>query len=144
MLRSSSHLSSGLIAAACAIGLGAVWAPAFGQEPVSTVMGHRVADGGRVLSATVSYRDLDLRTSDGQAQLHHRVWRTAERLCSRAGENHIGGASMAMSCEDQTMLSTTQERRDAIARAMAAVYPVSPTLAAADGPSAAASVGLTG
>jgi UrcA family protein len=135
MLSSARHVSSSLIGVACVIGMSAFCVPALGQEPVSTVIGH--PNTGRYLSAVVSYRDLDLTTGDGRGQLQHRVRKTAEKLCSRAGENHIGGASMALSCEDQTLLDTAAEQRDAIARAMAAASPDNPALAAADGSRAA-------
>jgi UrcA family protein len=144
MLSSARHVSSSLIGVACVIGMSAFCVPALGQEPVPTVIGHPDAVHGRILTADVSYGDLDLTTGYGRGQLQHRVHKTAERLCSRAGEDHIGGASMALSCEDQTLLDTAGQQRDAIARAMAAAAsPDNPALAAADGSPAAGRQVLT-
>jgi UrcA family protein len=121
MLKLANHVSSSLLGVVCAVASVAAGVPAFGQGADDfTVLGHNERPYGSTLSATVSYRDLDLTNRHGQAVLRQRVWRTAETLCARIGENHIGSATGVLSCEDQVAFSAARQQRDAIARAMVA------------------------
>ena len=65
-------------------------APAAPYTDGITVYGRRTWRGGNdehpELSRPVSYRDLDLRTEAGVAELKARIARTARRLCSELGE----------------------------------------------------------
>lgn len=136
MLKLAKHVSSSLLGAMCAVASVAAGVPAFGQgSDEFTVLGHNERPYEHTLSATISYRDLDLTNRDGRAVLRQRVWRTAEKLCARIGEGHIGGASQALSCEDQVRYSAAQQQRDAIARAMVAAAPANPSVASV-GPTA--------
>jgi UrcA family protein len=117
------HVSPAMLGLICVAGLLAASAPAFGQGAGEfTVLGHNEMPYDHSLTATVSYRDLDLATHGGRAALRARVWRTAEKLCARLGETHIGGVSMARSCEDQALYSAAEQQRDAIARATSPTY----------------------
>jgi UrcA family protein len=112
-----------LLGVVCAVGGLSAGLPALAQGSDGfTVIGHSDRPNEHSLTAAISYRDLDLTTRGGRAALQTRVWRTAEKLCARVGELHIGGASMASSCEDQALFSAAQQERDAIARAAAPAY----------------------
>jgi UrcA family protein len=117
---------------ACAAGLLAA-APAFGQEAASafSVTDRSDAPSERTVSAVVSYRDLDLTTQEGRALLRQRMWRTAETLCARIGESHVGDGSAPLSCENQLRYSLGQQQRYAIARAIAAAS-ARPSMASAN------------
>jgi UrcA family protein len=121
--RSSVHLCSGLRVVVGAVAILAIGAPAFGQGSASgfTVIGSSDLTAGRV-SSPVSYRDLDLTTGDGRAALHGRVRRSAEDLCRRIGEDHLGHGAATPSCEDGAVLSAATQERDVIARASARTF----------------------
>ena len=114
---------SSLLGAACAVGFGAVCVPAFGAAPGGfTVMGHNGAAYGAGPSVVVSYRDLDLTTKNGRVVLRQRVWKTAETLCARLGEDHAVSASQVGSCEVEAYSSAASQVHDAIARATAPTF----------------------
>jgi UrcA family protein len=120
MLKLARHVSCSLFGVVCAVSA-ASGVPAFGQGSNEfTVLGHNTNPYYDSPSAAISYRDLNLANSNDRAVLRQRVWRTAEKLCARIGEGHIGSATQVLSCEDQVVLSAAQQEHDAIARAMTA------------------------
>ena len=123
MLKFARHASAGLLGVVCAVGVATAAAPAFGQGSVGnfTVRGPGGQDA-RSLSAAVSYRDLDLTTAAGRAALRTRVWKTAERLCSRLGEAHLSSMTAGLSCEDDAVQSATRQEREVVARTRAQAH----------------------
>jgi UrcA family protein len=75
------------------------------------------APGRQFVSATVSYRTLDLATPSGQAVLDRRIERTARRLCR--GWQHPSAATIAAEsrCRREAIASARPQRDLAIANA---------------------------
>lgn len=57
------------------------------------------------LKADVSYRDLDLATTEGRARLEARIASAARRLCSVDGERDLGRLMSAKACYRSAMAS---------------------------------------
>lgn len=79
-------------------------------------------DRPTTLSRAVSYRDLDLATSEGQRVLKMRVRHTARDICRELGEGPGNGGPLLRSCEDDAVRSARGQMRYAIARAEARSY----------------------
>jgi UrcA family protein len=91
--------------ALCLLGgavLAATAAPAFAQyeDEEITVTGRygTVPDSAPSLSQAISYRDLDLSTQAGRAELRHRVKLTARYLCGKLGESN-STSGVGQSCQ---------------------------------------------
>jgi UrcA family protein len=104
MLNSATFAPSSLIAIALAAGIASVGAPAF-SEP------------SQGLSTQISYRDLDLATSAGQAELQHRVRIAARTLCTSTGPDLTSGE--ALKCENQAVARSAEMQQRVIAAAQA-------------------------
>jgi UrcA family protein len=90
--------------------------PAWSQADEDIVVtGHFGApDNAQSLSRTVGYSDLDLSSSDGQHQLHHRISLTARYLCDRLGESDTS-ASVAPTCRDDATSKANAQADNLIA-----------------------------
>lgn len=102
MTRRISRKDILLVAGALAIGLAAP-APTLAQtyadeELVVTGRYGKVPDSVQSLSQAVSYRDLDLSTAAGRAEVRHRIKLTARYLCNKMGESD-SSSSVAPSCQ---------------------------------------------
>jgi len=118
MLKSAASPALWLRAALIAGGV-AVAAPALAQtvEELTVTGRQRVGPETRTLSAAVSYRDLDLTTESGRTVLTQRVRSTAQDLCRQLGEQNMGSAAVAQSCERDAINSASDQQRVAIANA---------------------------
>jgi UrcA family protein len=101
-------------------------APPDAPQPVLgevVVMGrYGVGPEVRSLSAPVSYGDLDLTTDAGRDLLRDRVRATAQDLCRRLGEQGMGGAAAAPSCEQDAVDNAQAQEQTAIATAGRPAY----------------------
>jgi UrcA family protein len=114
MLRLERRVSYSIMGILCGAGLLSAGMSAYAQEAVS-----QFADvpAGHSLSSTVAYRDLDLTTLAGRAELRRRVWVAAKQLCSRLDStSEIAG--VAPSCEDAARIKVIETERAIIAQAI--------------------------
>jgi UrcA family protein len=79
------------------------------EEIIVTGRYGTVPESVKSLSLAVSYRDLDLSTPSGQAELKHRIGLTARFLCDKLGESD-SSSGVVPSCRDAAV-------SDAMARA---------------------------
>jgi UrcA family protein len=119
MLNFPNRASVGLLGVSCALAVLAAAAPATGEEPFFTVVGHSDRPQEPSLSAAVSYRDLDLTTKAGRKELHSRIWWTAVALCRQMGEPR-GAAPFA--CEDEAVAGALGIEHAVIAHAAPRTY----------------------
>jgi UrcA family protein len=130
MLKSATYLRPGLLALAFAAGI-AAGGPA-ASEPAST-------EGlGPDLTAFVQYRDLDLTTDPGRAELQARVQMAARRLCGERDGAKLWPA-MTLKCEIETRARAADMLARSIAEANGRAYAATPAdqvavTAAAKGP----------
>jgi UrcA family protein len=102
---------------AAAAGLTLAGAPALSQTVGELTVTGRMGDLP-VISAAVSYRDLDLATKAGQDELRMRVSNTANDLCDRLGEGTAGGMEAGIpTCRTDAMNNARDQIRMAIASA---------------------------
>jgi len=69
------------------------------EELVVTGRYGKVPDSVQSLSQAVSYRDLDLGTAAGRAEMRHRIKLTARYLCDKLGESG-SGSGVVPSCQN--------------------------------------------
>jgi UrcA family protein len=117
MLKSQASLR--LCASLAAAGLAMAGAPALAQTTVEevVVIGSIGPDGEpRTLSRAVSYRDLDITTEAGQAELKRRVNDTASELCEQLDESDTSSV-VVPSCKDAAVRDAMEQTRIHIAAA---------------------------
>lgn len=99
-------------AAAVALALGAATliapAAAFAQRPF-------LVTGSTMPTEVVSYRDLNLASSDGVARLNRRVEAAATRLCVDAGVQPLSSLMLGKACRADAIASAAPQVSDAIA-----------------------------
>ena len=65
-------------------------------------------------AVTVSYADLDLSSSNGQARLERRVNKAADKLC-RAGERGVGNQKLSTECKADVLANAKTDIDAAVA-----------------------------
>ncbi len=71
--------------------------------------------GSAAPTKIVSYRDLNLASDDGVAQLNRRIGRAATRLCIDPNPQHLSAVMLGRACADDAVASTAPQVSAAIA-----------------------------